>query len=325
MRAGRLACGQVGAVGGQMGCAGWVKITENLRAEGFAAHQIAQQVLLGQLLRLRRGAYLAPGEATDPIARHLHLIAATLPLLAPGSVLSHLSAGLLHDLPIPTDDLSRVTVLRDGSTGGGRRTPYLHLRRDSLRDGDLEELNQFTVTTLSRTTCDLVRTTSYERAVMIADRAMALGLPREELRAALAHRPGRPGNNQLRSVAAFASPLAESPGESFSRVRMAQNGIPQPLLQYEVYDGELLVGRTDFAWPELGILGEFDGKIKYGDLLRPGETPQQALFREKRREDALRQLGWQMARWCWDDLVHPERFVRTWNQVRGIRSPPRAH
>ena len=37
-----------------------------------------------------------------------------------------------------------------------------------------------------------------------------------------------------------------------------------PMPQYEVFDqlGHLL-GRVDFAWPELGVFVEFDGKEKY--------------------------------------------------------------
>ncbi|MDT7681251.1 MAG: hypothetical protein QOG57_1561, partial [Pseudonocardiales bacterium] len=47
---------------------------------------------------------------------------------------------------------------------------------------------------------------------------------------------------------------------------------------------------------------EFDGRIKYGRLLRPGQAPGDAVFEEKRREDALRDHGLRVVRWCWDDL-----------------------
>ncbi|HYO19519.1 MAG TPA: hypothetical protein VES02_12730 [Dermatophilaceae bacterium] len=45
---------------------------------------------------------------------------------------------------------------------------------------------------------------------------------------------------------------------------------------------------------------EFDGKVKYG-----GADGRDALFREKRREDALRSLGYQVARLTWRDLQDP--------------------
>jgi hypothetical protein len=33
-----------------------------------------------------------------------------------------------------------------------------------------------------------------------------------------------------------------------------------------------LIGITDFGWPRRGLVGEFDGKVKYGRLphLKPG-------------------------------------------------------
>jgi hypothetical protein len=32
------------------------------------------------------------------------------------------------------------------------------------------------------------------------------------------------------------------------------------------------------------------------------------LWDEKAREDRLRDLGWQVVRWLWEDLQHPERL-----------------
>lgn len=55
-------------------------------------------------------------------------------------------------------------------------------------------------------------------------------------------------------------------------------------------------------WEEHQTLGEFDGRVKYGRLLRPGQRPEDVLWAEKLREDALRDLGWQVVRWTWADL-----------------------
>ena len=46
--------------------------------------------------------------------------------------------------------------------------------------------------------------------------------------------------------------------------------------------------------------------MKYGRYLRPGELPGDAVFREKRREDAICELlGWRMIRFVWADLSRP--------------------
>ncbi len=70
------------------------------------------------------------------------------------------------------------------------------------------------------------------------------------------------------------------------------------------------------VWPEHGLLGEFDGRVKYGRLLRPGEEPGDAVFREKRREDELRRLtGFAMVRLVWADLHRPRETAA---RIRGL-------
>lgn len=81
-------------------------------------------------------------------------------------------------------------------------------------------------------------------------------------------------------------------------------GLGPSTLQLEVRTPRgALVGRSDFGWEKEGVLGEFDGRVKYGRLLRPGQSPGDAVFEEKRREDALRDEGWGVVRWTWDELV----------------------
>ena len=88
-------------------------------------------------------------------------------------------------------------------------------------------------------------------------------------------------------------------------------GLPRPEPQYTVctQDGRF-VGRCDFGWPDFGVLGEFDGRTKYGRLLRkPEQTAEDVLIDEKRREDRLRAMGWMVIRWMWSDLAHPDPLL----------------
>ena len=64
------------------------------------------------------------------------------------------------------------------------------------------------------------------------------------------------------------------------------------------------------------------GERNTGRLLRPGQTAADAVFEEKRREDALRDLGWQIVRWIWQDLYHPEDLRRRLERAfeRGLRA-----
>jgi hypothetical protein len=73
--------------------------------------------------------------------------------------------------------------------------------------------------------------------------------------------------------------------------------------QQDIFDENgQFVARVDFCWKEQRTIGEFDGKIKYGKLRKPGQSLEDAIFAEKLREDSLRDLGWQIVRWIWADL-----------------------
>jgi hypothetical protein len=90
---------------------------------------------------------------------------------------------------------------------------------------------------------------------------------------------------------------------------MIELGLPAPDLQVEVCTPSgLFVGRTDVGWRDHRLLGEFDGRIKYGRL-RPRQQPGDAVFEEKVREDALRAEDYGVVRWTWWDLDQPVRWA----------------
>lgn len=102
-------------------------------------------------------------------------------------------------------------------------------------------------------------------------------------------------------AAAFADPCSESVGESVSRVRIGELSFQRPVLQHVVaVDGRSY--RCDFFWEKVGIVGEFDGWMKYRD--KGGE----ALRREKTREDGIRSTGLRVVRWYWEDLLSPDQL-----------------
>ena len=99
---------------------------------------------------------------------------------------------------------------------------------------------------------------------------------------------------------------SESPGESLTRIACFRHGIPEPELQYDVYDADgRHLGRSDFYWPEQRHLAEFDGRVKYERLLRPGQSLTQCVLAEKRREDAMRRTGKGMTRVIWSEVQPP--------------------
>lgn len=285
-----------------------VLLSRDLRADGFEYGELVKMATSGELARIRRGAYTKV-VAPDPPDQHLQLIRATLPQLADDACVSHQSAAVLHGYPSWPDQLGQVHVTR-GRPNGGRRGRLVHVHPAPLDPADVFELFQIRVTSPARTVLDLARTTSFSRAVGVGDAALRAGTPPTDLAQQLWAAAGRSGVARARRVLAFVDGRAESFGESLSRVALHRAGLPAPQLQFEVHGrlGEV-VARTDFAWEDSRTVGEFDGKVKYGRLLRAGETAGDVIYREKVREDMLRDLGWEVVRWTWADLSHPSEIA----------------
>jgi len=283
-----------------------ILLTAALRQRGLDDRDLLRLQRRGELTRIRRGAYaVAPAEPLSRANQHRQLVLATVPQLGPGAVISHGSAAVLHGLPFWPEAVERVHVTRNRSTGARRRS-LVEVHGAALSPDALTVIDGVTTTSLTRTVLDLGRTWAFEQAVAAGDRALALGLARDELLAASEGMDHWRGIRQARRVIGFLDGRSESAGESVSRVRMADDGLPKPELQTEVFGpDERLLARLDFCWEEQQTIGEFDGKIKYGRLLKPGQRIEDVIFAEKQREDALRDLGWQVVRWLWADLYRP--------------------
>jgi hypothetical protein len=298
-----------------------VRLSRDLTEQGYAYGELVRLSRSGDLQRIRRGAYFT-GEVkpTEPREVHRQLVLATVRQSSPEAVVSHMSAAALHGLPIWTDALSRVHLTRDRPSSGKRRR-YVHLHVGRLESDEVTDVAGLRVTTTARTVADLGRSLAFVRSVAIADAALAGALTRLDLELAVNRDAGRTGVGAARRMCAFADGRSESVGESTSRAVFFQVGLQAPSLQYEVFDDRRqLVGRTDFCWEDQRTLGEFDGKIKYGRLLGPGQSASDVVYAEKLREDRLRDLGWQMVRWTWDDLARPrtlaDRLERAFDRGR---------
>jgi hypothetical protein len=223
---------------------------------------------------------------------------------------SHAPAAVLHRLPLWATPLDRVHVTRNRRSGG-RRSRYLHLHAAALDVDETELVGGVRVTTVARTIADLARAVPFEPALVPADAALHRRLVTPaDLEEAVERSSNRRGNAAARRVLSFADGGGQSPGETRSRVALLRAGLPPPRLQRAFYanTGEF-IGRVDFDWDEYGCVGEFDGEVKYGRELQPGQDPGVVVVREKLREDALRDLGRQVVRWIWAELSRFEVVV----------------
>lgn len=301
----------------------------DLDLRGISRTDLDSHLRSGTLVRIRRGVYCRNEELEQRNA-HLRLMVATRSLVDQSNVFTHESAAVLHGLPMPTISPSRVFMTRR-SPGHGDSSRSLRVRWTRLDDAEVTMIDGLPVSTLARTACDLARQLPYEWGVAVCDAALRAGLERGALQAALRRHPGLKGLPKARRVAEFADALSESPAESISRVQIAQAGLPAPVLQYEIVDADgVVIARANFGWPEYGLVGEVDGKWKYGELLRPGQIPQDAIMNEKRREEAIRQQGLWIVRWDVSTLNRRGELARLLgrtmqNQLRTMQNQLKVH
>jgi hypothetical protein len=276
----------------------------DLRAGGLTDDEIRRMRRAGELSAVRRGSYVLGAPPEERERRHLLAARAAAAELAGDAVLSHASAAVVHGLPVWGLPLDRVAATRHRRSGG-RVHPRTHIRTAPLPRDQVVVLDGLRVASAARVVADVARTAPAPQAVAVADAALFRGaVTEEELAEVVARQKRWPGCPAARRVLAFADGRSESVGESRSRVAIARAGLPAPELQWHVpgRDGCPL-GRVDFAWPRFRTVGEFDGRVKYGRLLRPGEEPGDAVFAEKLREDAIRDAGFDVVRWTWPELT----------------------
>ena len=280
-------------------------LLRDLVAAGVDGEEVRRMHRRGELARVGPGAYVDPADPRlqRPEDRHRLRVAAAAPRMAADAVVSHQSAAVLHRLPVWNLPLARVHATRSRRSSG-LRTGRLHVHPAPLAADEIDMVDGVAVTVAARTAADIARTVGFEEAVAVLDAALRRHLVTlTELAAALDRMAGWPGVPRARRAVEFADPRSMSVGESRSRVRMAQHGVAVPVLQWSVVGpGGVVLGTAGFGWPEHGVVGEFDGLVKYGRRRPPGESPADAVVAEKRREDRMRTVLRGFVRWAWADL-----------------------
>lgn len=267
-----------------------------LAAHGLSTTDARRLLANGTWTALRRGAYVRTEHWEQAGAAQRHeLECAALLLVSPRElVVSHGSAAVLHGIPLLQEPAQPV-VTRPRPVDG----PALHPPRASsarLLPTETVLLRGLRVTSLLRTAADLARTLDEHGAAVAVDGALHLGLQRAALAAALGQVPGWPGVARARALVADAEPLAESALETLTRRCVLAHGFPVPVAQLVVRDARgAFLGRVDMGWQRERVALEADGKGKYATRVD--------LWAEKRREDALRDAGWQVVRAYWSDLA----------------------
>ena len=276
----------------------WARVCSRTGSAEAARHAIRS----GTYVRVRRGTYLPAEDApADQGAHHRLLIAATLPHLGSSPTLAVQSAALVLGIPLVVPVPDRVQIA-ERRRSGGRSTGRV-ARHSTVGDLPTTTSGGLTTTTAARTAVDLARCCGLRQGVVAADHVLRTGVAtRAEMQAMVDQLAGVHGIKAARAAVAFADARAESAGESISRLLIHELGFQAPDLQVEV----VVKGRryrSDFGWENGALLGEFDGRSKY-KVSEGSGTPEEIVWQEKQREDAIRSDGHRVVRWIWADLDH---------------------
>ena len=290
-----------------------------------SARLLRQQYAAGKFERVAPGVYMEREQwaVLDADGRYRALVRAAALRSARGSQFSHDSAAAMFRLPSIGPWPSRVHELVAPAPGGTSRRGIL--RHGLGVDPNPTEIDNVVVTSLPRTLIDVACTSPLVRAVAMIDQALrptrkgepgwSLGVPIIEKPALVALmdtlEPYR-GLVAARRAVDFANGGSGSPAESFGRVQFHALKLPPPELQVPFFDDDGLIGYADYYWREIDLIGEVDGRSKYGAdrHFQRDISVEQLVRREKLREDRLRRVAKAFVRLDWDTIADRRALAR---------------
>jgi hypothetical protein len=282
--------------------------TKEAKSAGYGDRDIARMVRQRQWLRLRRGAYVFPDEwaLLDEVGRHRIRSSVILRSHGDGVALSHVSGVIRHGIDVWGLPLDRVHVTRlDGGPGRIERDVVHH--EGFVGDEEVRvTADGQRVLVPERCVLEAASRADNEVALCLMDSGLRAGaFSQEQLEAAFAAMQHWPFVRHLHIPVRMADGRSGSVGETRGRWVFRALGIPAPRLQFEVRgpDGAI-IGITDWWWEQYRLLGEFDGRVKYGRSLNQGKEPGDVVFAEKLREDRLRDQDLAVVRWTWADRAY---------------------
>lgn len=263
-----------------------------LRHLGYGPEGIKSRARTGRLHRRARGVYAV---GRPDLTWYGRLMVAVLSC-GPGAVISHAAAGALWQIRSRAGGDIDVTLPDQRS----RRTPgvRVHCRR-TLEPEDRRRHLNIPVTSPARTLVDIAPGLSpdqLERAVNLAD-SLDLIDP-ERLRTECERLAGQQGVSKLRTTLDRRTFRAtDSRLEQRFLAIVRKTSLPPPITQQQV-DGF----RTDFLWPDLGLVVETDS-------LRYHRTPAQQ-HRDRLRDHAHFAAGRTPLRFTHAQVFFDEPHVR---------------
>lgn len=267
--------------------------------------QLRRALRREQIVRVRRGAYAdAQLWRAAPVDERYRLTVLAVARTRPGDIVSHHAALALHGLPMWQYERTRIDLLTGIRQGVARDGLHLHPQMTTPAAASVDGVS---MTSVARAVVRTALTMGRACAVVAGDAALKQGLVTlaelvDEVAAVSPHQ----GRGRALTAVIDMDEKAESVGES--RCRMVLQDLGFTIESQVVLRGHCgdFVARVDFLVD--GVVVEFDGRLKYraGENAMDGvPAPGEVVWLEKRREDSIRRLGYQVERVVWDDLARP--------------------
>lgn len=294
------------------------------REAGYDDRAVARMVRQRLWTRFRRGAYAFSDEWSQlsDVGRHRVRSSAVMRSLGDVVALSHVSGMVRHDIDIWGVPLNRVHVTRlDGGAGRVERDVVHH--EGFALDDDVVRICGEQVLRPERCTLEASSRANNEVGLCLIEAGLRRGaFDRTQLETAFRMLQFWPFMRHLHIPVRLADGRSGSIGESRGIWTFHSLRIPLPERQVEVLDESgRTIAVTDWRWPAYHLYGEFDGKIKYGRLLKPGQAAGDAVFEEKKREDLIREVtSAKMFRLTWSDYDDPRAILARFDRLTGRRA-----
>ena len=266
-------------------------------AAGCTESAVWNLVRAGRWQALAGGVYRLSGTPATWAQRVLAAVLAA----GPSAAASHRSAAAL--LGIPGFDRQGAPEVTTPRTRRCRAPDAVVHRWRPFPDHHVTVIQGIPTTRVARTLVDLAGVVPPQRVERAVDNCLAGGLVTfgllQEAFTDLAGR-GRKGVGCMRALLAARGPLYVAPASELEArflELVARGGLPDPVRQVDLGDDIAWIGRVDFAYPDVGVVIELDGRRYHSSLLdREADA---------RRDAALLAADWRdVIRLGWDDILH---------------------
>lgn len=275
---------------------GVITLTQALEC-GLSRSAVDRRVQSGRWRRCGPAVYFVDDRPFSAAAR----IRSAVWSFGPGAVATGVAAAWWHQLTLTPPQLVEVTVPR---THNGRPRAGIRLRRRDLKEKDVVERLGLRVTSIQLTAIEAAVRGDGGPALM--DTALQRHTDLADLWRAHVRNKGRHGSPRARIFLQSADEGSRSKAERLFIRLLKQHAIRGWKANYPV--GGYVV---DVAFPGLKIAVEIDGWAFHSDP--------DVFERDRKRQNALILMGWQVLRFTWRDLVEqPDRVIFELNRAISV-------